>query len=74
MPKPLSSTLALIDHGKPPPVLLVGGSSEFLAERAFHDIRDRLLEKNPGMSLEVYEPGTELASILDSYRKTSLAG
>lgn len=74
MPKTLSATLALIDHGKPPRVLLVGGSSDFLAERAFHEIRDKLLEKNPGMSLEVYEPGTELASILDSYRTGSLFG
>ncbi|HET7434257.1 MAG TPA: hypothetical protein VFN10_06040 [Thermoanaerobaculia bacterium] len=74
MPKTLTAVLAQIDHGKPPRVMLVGGSSDFLAERAFHEIRDALLAKNPSMSLEVYEPATELASILDSYRTGSLFG
>lgn len=53
---------------------MIGGSSEFLAERAFHDIRDAIVAKNPSIALETYEPGTELARILDSYRTGSLFG
>ena len=39
MPKPLPAILTQIDEGKPPRVLLIGGSSDFLAEQAFHHIR-----------------------------------
>lgn len=74
MPKPLSSVLTQIDQNQPPRVLLVGGNSEFLSEQAFHEIRDALVAKNPSLSVESYEPGTELASILDSYRTGSLFG
>lgn len=55
-------------------MLLVGGNSEFLSEQAFHEIRDALVAKNPSLSVENYEPGTELASILDSFRTGSLFG
>ena len=55
-------------------MLLVGGNSEFLSEQAFHEIRDALVAKNPALSVESYEPGTELASILDSFRTGSLFG
>lgn len=54
--------------------MLVGGSSDFLAEQAFHEIRDALVAKNPAISIESYEPGSELAAILDSYRTGSLFG
>lgn len=74
MPKPLKTVLSNIHDGKPPRVLLVGGSSDFLSEQAFHEIRDAIVAKNPSISLETYEPGTELASILDSYRTGSLFG
>src|SRR5436190_1414061 len=74
MPKPLAAVLADIAQGKPPRVLLIGGSSEFLAQHAFHEIRDAIVAKNPSISVENYEPGTELASILDSYRTMSLFG
>lgn len=74
MPKPLSKVLEAIEAGKPPRVVLVGGSSEFLAEKAFHDIRDAIVAKSPSISVESYEPGTELARILDSYRTGSLFG
>lgn len=74
MPKPLKTVLSNIHDGKPPRVILVGGSSEYLAERAFHEIRDALLAKNPSLTVETYEPGTELAAILDSYRTGSLFG
>lgn len=74
MPKPLKTVLAAIEQGKTPRVLLVGGSSDFLSEQAFHEIRDAIVAKSPGISLETYEPGTELAAILDSYRTGSLFG
>jgi len=74
LPKPLPAILTQINEGKPPRVLLIGGSSDFLAEHAFHEIRDAIVAKNPGISVENYEPGTELAAILDSYRTMSLFG
>ena len=74
MPKKLETVLSAIGQGKTPRVLLVGGSSDFLSEQAFHEIRDAIVAKTPGISLETYEPGTELASILDSYRTGSLFG
>ena len=74
MPKPLTAVLTAIEQGKTPRVLLVGGSSEFLSEKAFHELRDAILAKHAGLSVETYEPGTELARILDSYRTGSLFG
>jgi DNA polymerase III delta subunit len=74
MPKSLKSVLDLITAGKPPRVILVGGSSDFLAEHAFREVRDALTAKNPALSVEPYEPGTDLGVILDSYRTMSLFG
>lgn len=74
MPKKLETVLAAIAAGKTPRVLLVGGNSDFLSEHAFHQIRDAIVAKSPGISVESYEPGTELAAILDSYRTGSLFG
>jgi DNA polymerase III delta subunit len=74
MPKPLAAVLAEIAQAKLPRVLLIGGSSDFLAQQAFHEIRDAIVAKSPSISIENYEPGTELASILDSYRTMSLFG
>jgi len=72
MPKPLTAVLAQIKEGRIPPVILVGGSSEFLAEYAFHQLRDAIAAAKPGMGLEPYEAGSELSQILDSYRTMSL--
>ena len=72
MPDALSALLARIAAGDAPRVILVGGDSEYLAERAFHDIRDAIVAKQPGIALESYEAGAELAAILDSYRTASL--
>jgi DNA polymerase III delta subunit len=74
MPKKLQSVLTEIAKNKPPSVLLIGGSSEFLAEQAFHDIRDALAVARPGIAIEMYEAGAELAKVLDSYRTGSLFG
>jgi DNA polymerase III delta subunit len=74
VPKPLNAVLAQITLHQPPPTLLVGGSSDYLSEQAFRDLRDAIVAANPDISLEAYEPGSELATILDSYRTMSLFG
>ncbi len=74
MPKPLTKVLDAISSGKTPRVILVGGTSDFLAEQAFHQIRDAITAANPKISLEIYEPGVELAGVIDSYRTMSLFG
>jgi DNA polymerase III delta subunit len=70
----LTTVLEQIAAGKTPRVLLIGGNSEFLSEGAFRQVRDAIVAKNPSINLESYEPGTELASILDSFRTMSLFG
>jgi DNA polymerase III delta subunit len=52
--------------------MLIGGSSDYLSEQAFHDVRDAIVAREPSISVESYEPGSELAAILDSYRTMSL--
>lgn len=74
MPKSPAAVLKAIEQNKTPRVLLIGGSSEFLSEQAFHQIRDAILAANPAIAVETYEPGSELAAILDSYRTGSLFG
>jgi len=72
--KPLKSVLSDIEANRLPRVLLIGGTSDFLSEQAFHQVRDAFVAKNPSITVETYEPGTELAAILDSYRTGSLFG
>src|SRR5437879_1443275 len=72
MPKPLNTVLSQIAEKIPPRVILVGGSSEFLSQRAFHDIRDAIVAANPNIAIESFEPGTDLGVIVDSYRTMSL--
>ncbi|HXH94275.1 MAG TPA: hypothetical protein VNN25_22050 [Thermoanaerobaculia bacterium] len=74
MPKPLAAVITQIKAGKIPPVILVGGSSDYLAEDAFRILRDAIVAAKPGVSVESYEAGSELAAILDSYRTMSLFG
>jgi DNA polymerase III delta subunit len=74
MPKPLTAVLDQIARGDAPKVILVGGNNDFLSEQAFHEIRDAIVAKHSGIAVESFEPGTELASIVDSYRTHSLFG
>jgi DNA polymerase III delta subunit len=74
MPKALSAVLSQIAAGKPPAAILVGGTSDYLSEHAFRDIRDAIVAANPGLAIESFEAGSELAAILDSYRTGSLFG
>jgi len=74
MPKALNTVLAQITAGTPPAAILVGGTSDYLSEQAFRDIRDAIVAAKPGIAIESFEAGTELASILDSYRTGSLFG
>src|ERR1700737_1648946 len=72
MPKPLNTILAQIAEKKSPRAILVGGSSDFLSQNAFRDIRDAIVAANPNIAIESFEPGTELSTIVDSYRTMSL--
>jgi DNA polymerase III delta subunit len=72
MTQTLQNVLAQIAQGKPPRTMLVGGDSEYLVEQAFHDLRDAIVAKNPGMAMEVFEAGTDLSVVLDAYRTASL--
>src|SRR5450432_2961197 len=74
MPKPLPKILEQIAANQPPNVILIGGSSEFLSERAFREIREAMVKANPSLNIESFEPGAELAAIVDSYRTMSLFG
>ncbi len=74
MPKPVKAVLAQIEDGHLPRTILVGGSSDYLSEQAFHDIRDAIVAKQPGISVEPFEPGADLGAILDSFRTMSLFG
>jgi DNA polymerase III delta subunit len=74
MPKPLKSLVAQILEGTPPRAILIGGTSDFLAEQAFREVRDAIVAKQPSIAIEQYEPGAELAAVLDSYRTMSLFG
>ena len=72
MPKPLTKVLESITAKKAPNVILVGGDNEFLADKAFHEIREAIAATN--VAVEVFEPGADLAAIIDSYRTLSLFG
>jgi hypothetical protein len=74
MPKSLNAVLRLIAAGNPPRVILIGGTSDYLAERAFVAIRDGVVAANPAMAIEAFEPASELSAVLDSYRTLSLFG
>src|SRR5881394_2274126 len=74
MPKALSAVLAQIAVGSPPAAILVGGSSDYLSEQAFREIRDAIVAARQGIAIESFEAGTELVAILDSYRTGSLFG
>src|SRR5947207_1628335 len=72
MPKPLNTIFAQIAEKKPPRAILIGGSSDYLSQRAFRDIRDAIVAANPNIAMESFEPGSELSAIIDSYRTMSL--
>src|SRR5205809_5857345 len=74
MPKPLNAVLSQIAAGSPPAAILVGGTSDYLSEQAFREIRDAILAVRQGIAVESFEAGTELAVILDSFRTGSLFG
>ena len=73
MTKALESVLKKIAAGQPPSIILVGGNSEYLAEAAYRDIRDRCAAL-PGVQVETFGEGTDLSSVIDSYRTFSLFG
>lgn len=74
MPVELDQLLKRIDSGELPPFILVGGNSEFLVERAFTQIRERILSRHHPIQLEPYGETADLATVLDSFRTLSLFG
>lgn len=74
MAKQLKAVLDDLKKGNGPSVILVGGDNDYLSEQAFRDLREVIAAGSPGISVETFEPGTELAHILDSYRTMSLFG
>src|SRR5205823_5903143 len=72
MPKPLAAVLAQIAEKKIPPVILVGGSSDFLAEDAFGDSRAPTAAGKPGFAAGGNEPGTGPPASHAPYRPMSL--
>src|SRR5687768_17184329 len=70
----LSDVIASISAGRAPGVILVGGSSDYLAEQAANDIRSAFAEAIPSLTTEVFEAGTDLGAVLDSFRTHSLFG
>lgn len=55
-------------------MILVGGNSDFLVDRAFRQIRQRLLERHPTIQVESYPETADLGVVLDSFRTMSLFG
>ncbi|HVR44891.1 MAG TPA: hypothetical protein VMS56_15775 [Thermoanaerobaculia bacterium] len=66
--------LRSLDGKAEPPMILIGGDNEFLVDRAFHAVRERLLELDPSRGLESFSETADLASVLDSFRTHSLFG
>lgn len=66
--------LSQIESGKVPPVILIGGNNEYLAEQAYHRVRDAVEASIKGVTIENYQEGTDLGAVVDSYRTHSLFG
>jgi len=69
----ITQLLETIDSGTVPPVMLIGGDNEYLVERAFSSVRDRILDVQ-GFQLEPYGETADLGAVLDSFRTMSLFG
>lgn len=63
-----------IREGKVPPVILIGGDSEFAVDRAFRALRDSIVASDSTIRIEGFPEGADLGTILDSYRTHSLFG
>ena len=74
MPITSQELLKKIDRGEIPTVILVGGNSEFLVDRAFADLRDRILDRQPSIQTEAFQETSDLGTVLDSFRTMSLFG
>lgn len=68
-----SEALQALRKGPVPPIILVGGDNEYLADQAFGDIR-RLLAEDPKRAIEQYGESADLGPVLDSFRTHSLFG
>lgn len=66
--------ISQIQSGKVPPLILIGGNSEFLVERAFRDVRDAIEAARAGLEIESFPPDADLGAALDAWRTHSLFG
>lgn len=71
--KALEGVLKRIDAGQAPPIILVGGDSEYLTEAVYREIRDRI-SATKAIQIESFSEGTDLAAVIDSFRTFSLFG
>lgn len=70
----LPDLLREIEQKRIPPVILVGGDSEYLAEDAFDTVRERILAVQPSTTVEAFAAGADLGQVIDSFRTFSLFG
>ena len=69
---PLQQLITRIRAKDIPPVILIGGDSEYLVEKAFSAVRDEIVAADPSVSLESYAEVADLGVVIDSYRTMSL--
>lgn len=69
----LEKLLDRLRRGERPPMILVGGNSDFLVESAYRRIRDEI-QSDRATSVEMFPEGADLSSVIDSYRTFSLFG
>lgn len=70
----LERLLGTIGKGDAPPIILVGGSDDYLVNHHYLKIRDRILQANPGIAIEAHPEGADLGKVADSFRTHSLFG
>ncbi len=70
----LEQLLDAISRDKIPPVILIGGSDDYLVNHHYLRIRAAILEANPGVAVEAYPEGADLGKVADSFRTHSLFG
>lgn len=70
----LERLLESIGQGKAPPIILVGGSDDYLIGHSYLRVRDAIVAANPGIETEAHPEGADLGRVADSFRTHSLFG
>lgn len=71
---PLDRLLDSIGQGVIPPIILVGGSDDYLVNHHYLKVREAVLSAEPGIEVEAYPEGADLGRVADSFRTHSLFG